>query len=118
MVVERAVWQETDHQPNPFANQPASKSKYPEMQPAESIQVHKAFVTARLKDKLFHLDDGDEASVAPYYVFLARSNKAVPVFAFEFFPRAVYSLGRSDLIERGMIKEAAAQLLARRTQWR
>jgi hypothetical protein len=113
-----AVWQESDRHPNPFENQPTSKPVHSHKRsPAEWIRVHKTFVTARLKEEVFHLDDGNEASIAPYYVFLARSNKAVPVIAFKFFPRAVYSVGRSDLIEKGMIKDAAVRLIAPQTRW-
>jgi hypothetical protein len=75
------------------------------------LSVDKPFAPVRLLDRIFHLNEAEDASVDPFYGFLARSNKDVPVLAFEFSPRAVHSFGRSDLVRKELIKDAAYRLL-------
>ena len=105
-----AVWQEYDSRPNPFAE--ATKKKLPNMRVAEWIDVHRPYVSARVKDQMFHLLDGQDVHIDPYYVFLARSNKNVPAIAFEFTPRAVYAAGCLGELGKELIIDAAHQLTA------
>jgi hypothetical protein len=103
-----AVWQEYDKHPNPNAKDP--KTKIPGLPITEWIHVHRPYVTARVKEQMFHLLDGQEVNVYPYYVFLARSNQKVPTIAFEFGPRAVHSAGRLDALRKELFIDAALQL--------
>jgi len=103
-----AIWQEYDRHPNPNAE--TLKQKHPTFKVAEWIDVHKPYVTARIKEQQFHLLDGQEALIDLYYVFLARSNQKVPVIAFEFTPRAVHSAARLDLLSKDQIIDAAQKL--------
>ena len=103
-----AVWQEYDKQPNPNAAELKKKSL--PLPVAEWFEVHRPYITVRVKEQVFHLLDGQEVDIDPYYVFLARSNKEVPVFAFEFTPRAVHSAGRLDTLSKELLIDAAAQL--------
>jgi hypothetical protein len=77
---------------------------------AEWVYVHKPYVTARIQEQQFHLSDGEEAQIDPYYVFLARSNEKVPAIAFEFTPRAVHCAGHLDVASKDQILEAATRL--------
>ena len=72
--------------------------------------MQKPYATARIQEQQFHLLDGQEVQIDPYYVFLARSNQKVPVIAFEFTPRAVHSAGRLDLLSKDQIIDAAQKL--------
>lgn len=103
-----AVWQEYDRHPNPNAEK--LKEQHPTFRVAEWIDVHKPYVTARIQEQQFHLSDGEEAQIDPYYVFLARSNQKVPAIAFEFTPRAVYCAGDLDVVSNDQIIEAANRL--------
>ena len=85
--------------------------QFPRKAVAEFIAVYKPYVTARVKDQVFHLLDGEDVHIEPHYVFLARSNKNVPIFAFEFAPRAVHGAGRLDAVGKEMIIDAARQLM-------
>lgn len=78
--------------------------------------VHRPYITARVKDQIFLLLDGQEVHVDPYYVYLARSNQNVPAIAFEFTPRAVHSLGRLDGVHQNSIVDAAQHLIAPQTK--
>lgn len=109
-----AVWQEYDSLPNPNAE--ALKKQLPGLPVAERLYVPRSYVSARIKDQMFHLLDGGEVHVDPYYVFLARSNKNVPAFALEFTPRAVHSAGRLDALGKELIIDAARQLTAPKTR--
>jgi hypothetical protein len=110
-----AVWQEYDSHPNPNAE--ALKKKLPHMRIAESINVHRPYVSVRVKDQMFQLLDGQEVHIDPYYVFLARSNKNVSAIDFEFTPRAVHSTGCLDtLVGKEQIIDAARQLTAPKTK--
>lgn len=114
-----AVWQESDRRPNPHAEPlkiEIMNNRLPPLPLAEWTAVRKPFVTVRVKEQIFRLSDGDDVSVWPYYVFLARANKDVPETAFEFFPRAVHSFGRSDLIAKEFIKDTSVPLLAPKTR--
>lgn len=102
------VWQEYDHRPNPNAE--SMKKQFPTWKVAESIAVHRPYVTARIQEQHFHLLDGQEALIDLYFVFLARSNKNVPAMAFEFTPRAVHSAARLDVLGKSQIIDAAQQL--------
>ena len=104
------VWQEHDSYPNPNAEQ--LKRKFPQFSVAAEISVHREYVTARVNDQTFRLDDNDEVDVPPYFIFLARSNKNVPVPSFEFTPRAVHGAGRMDLLGKEWITAAAQQQTA------
>jgi hypothetical protein len=103
-----AIWQEYDRHRNPGFE--TLKKQHPTSNIAEWINVHKPYVTARIKEQRFHLLDGQEARIDPYYIFLARSNRKVPVIAFEFTPRAVHSAGRLDLLGKDQIIDAAQKL--------
>ena len=103
-----AIWQEYDRHPNPTAE--AEKKQHPTLKVAEWFDVHKPYVTARIKEQQFHLLDGQEALIDPYYIFLARSNQKVPVLSFEFTPRAVHSSARLDLLRKDQIIDAAQKL--------
>ena len=103
-----AVWQEYDRLPNQNAD--ALTAKFPDMRVAEWIYLHRPYVTARVRDQVFHLSDGEEVHAAPYYVFLARSNRNTPAFAVEFTPRAVHSLSSLDEPGQELIIDAARQL--------
>ena len=103
-----AVWQEYDHRPNPNAE--SMKKQSPTWKVAESIAVHRPYVTARIHEQHFHLLDGQKALVDPYFVFLAPSNKNLPAMAFEFTPRAVHSAARLDVLGKSEIIDAAQQL--------
>jgi hypothetical protein len=103
-----AVWQEYDKHPNPNAED--LKKKMPGWPIAEWIDVHRPYVTARVKEQVFHLLDGQEVDLYPFYVFLARSNQKVPPIAFEFTPRAVHSAGRLDSLRKELFIDAALQL--------
>ncbi len=105
-----AVWQEYDRHPNPNAE--ALKKEFPNMRVAEWIDVHRPYASVRVKDQIFHLLDGQEVHIDPYYVFLARSNKNVPAIAFEFTPRAVHSAGCLGALGKELIIDATRQLTA------
>jgi hypothetical protein len=109
-----SVWQEYDKQPN--SNAPVLKEKFPGLPVAESISVHRPYVTARVGRQVFHLLDGEEVNIYPYYVFLARSNRNLPPIAFEFSPRAVHSAGRLDLLRKELFIDAAQQLIKSQTR--
>jgi hypothetical protein len=104
-----AVWQEYESYPNPNFEELAKQ--FPIKAIARSIPVHKPYVTARVHDQIYHLLDGEEVNIEPYYVFLARSDKSVPIFAFEFTPRAVHAAGRLDVIQKELIIDAAQKLM-------
>jgi hypothetical protein len=108
-----AIWQEYDHDPNPYTE--AGRKTSFNMR-VGSIDEHKPYVSVRVKGKMFHLLDGQEVHVDPYFVFLARSNKNVPALAFEFTPRAVHSAGRLDALAMELIIDAARQLTTPRTR--
>lgn len=106
------VWQEFDRHPiTPPEN---LKKQFPSWAFAQYLDFPKPFVTARLMEKLFQLFDGEEAEVAPYFVYLARSNKNVTPASFEFTPRAVHAAGRLDELSRSLIVDAGHQLLSHR----
>ncbi len=105
-----AVWQEYDRYPN--ANAEALKKKFPRERVAEWLHKHKEFVSARIHEQQFHLLDGQEAQVDPYFIFLARSNRKVTPLSFEFTPRAVHAAGRLDVLSKDQIIDAAQKLLA------
>jgi hypothetical protein len=114
-----AVWQEYDSHPNPHVDDVRERFKnVPNLKIAATISIHRPYVTARVKDKISHLSDGDELCEDRYYVFLARSNKNVPPLAFEFTPRAVHAAGRLDVATKEIIADAARQLLMPRTKLR
>jgi hypothetical protein len=108
-----AVWQEYDRYPNPNAE--SLKKQFPKLAQlgsgvAEWVHVHRPYVTARIQEQQFHLLDGQEAQIDPYYIFLARSNQKVPAMAFEFTPRAVHSAARLGLLGKDQIIDAAQKL--------
>jgi hypothetical protein len=105
-----AIWQEYDSYPNPNAE--TLKMKFPEMRVAESIDVHRPYISVRVKSQTFHLLDGQDVHIDPSYVFLARSNKNVPAMAFEFTPRAVHSAGLLTTLGKELIIDAARKLTA------
>ena len=109
-----AVWQEYDKHPNPYAKNPTLE--IPGLPVAQWISVHRPYVTARVKEQVFHLLDGQEVEIHPYYVFLARSNQKVPALAFEFEPRAVHSAGRLDALGKELMIDAALQLTKPQTR--
>ncbi len=109
-----AVWQEYDRHPNPNAESLRKQSR--SFKVAEWIYVHKPYVSARIQGQQFHLLDGQEAFIEPYYIFLARSNQKVPAIAFEFTPRAVHSAGRLDLVSKEQIIDAAHKLTRQRVR--
>jgi hypothetical protein len=109
-----AVWQEYDKHPNPYAKNP--KLEIPGWPVEQWIPVHRPYVTARVKEQVFHLLDGQEVEIHPYYVFLARSNQKVPALAFEFEPRAVHSAGRLDALRKELMIDAARQLTMPQTR--
>jgi hypothetical protein len=108
------IWQEHDRHPNP--NVEALRKRMPNVRVAEFFDVHRPYVTVRLKGQTFQLLDGQEVFEDPYYVFLARSNRNVPHLAYEFTPRAVHSAGRLDLLDRDLIIDAARRLMAPKTR--
>lgn len=73
-------------------------------------------MTARVKEQVFHLLDGEEVAIYPHYVFLARSNQKVPAFALEFAARAVHATGRLDLLPKELIIDAGVQLTSPQTR--
>lgn len=85
------------------------KEQHPTVRFAEWIDEDKPYVTARIQEQQFHLSDGQEAQIDPYYVFLARSNQRSPVFGST--PRAIHSAGRLDLLSKDQIIEAAHSLI-------
>jgi hypothetical protein len=109
-----AIWQEHDRHPNP--NVEAPRKRLPNVRVAEFFDVHRPYVSVRLKGETFQLLDGQEVYEDPYYVFLARSNRNVPNIAYEFTPRAVHSAGRLDLLDRDLIVDAARQLTIPKTK--
>jgi hypothetical protein len=88
-----AIWQEIDREKKP---------------PAE-----KWTVTARLKDLIFQLTDGEDAQVDPYYVFLARSTLNWSGIGF-IADQAVCAAGRLGELTTELIRDAASQLTSRR----
>lgn len=104
------VWQEYDRHPNP--NAASLKKRFSTWKVAEWIDAHKPYVTARIQDRQFHLLDGQDAFIHPYYVFLARSNQKTPAIAFEFSPRAVHSAGRLGVLTKEELVDAAGKLLS------
>src|ERR1022692_782932 len=109
-----AVWQEYDKHPNPNAKD--LKMKFPGLPIAEWIDMHRPYVTARVKEQVFHLLDGREVDTYPFYVYLARSNQKVPQVAFEFEQRAVHSAGRLDALRKELFIDAALQLTKPQTR--
>lgn len=103
-----AIWQEYDSEPNPDAEE--LKRRFPADRVAETIQVHRPYVTARIRDRQFLLREGEAALLEPYYIFLARSNQDVSVYEFEFAPRAVHAAARLDVLTKGQIAAAARTL--------
>jgi hypothetical protein len=80
------------------------------MRVAEWTDVHRPYVSIRVKDQMFHLLDGRVR--IKYYVFPARSNKNVPAIAFEFTPQAVHFAGCLGALGKELIIDAARQLTA------
>jgi hypothetical protein len=107
-----AVWQEHDRHPN--RNAEDLKMKFPNWSIADWIDVPKPYVTARVKEQVFHLLDDEEAHIDQYCVFLARSNQQfVGPFTFEFARRAVHAAGRLDhSLRKELIIDAARRLSA------
>ena len=105
-----AIWQEYDAYPNQFAKE--MKKQPTPFKVAESIHIHRPYVTARIGDRQFLLLDGDYALLEPYYIFLARSNQDVPAIAFEFTPRAVHAAARLDVLTKDQVADAARTLTA------
>lgn len=105
-----AVWQEYDRHPNPDAE--AAKIRSPNMRVAEWIDVHKPYVSVRVKEQMFHLLDGEDMHVDPYYAFVARSNKNAPAIAFGPKRLAVHSAGFLGALSKELIIDAARQLVA------
>src|SRR5262245_14543774 len=103
-----AIWQQYDSYPNPHAED--LKKQLPAVMVAESISLHRPYVTARIHEQQFLLLDGDDALLEPYYIFLARSNQNVPALAFEFTSRAVHAAARLDVLTRDQIVDAARTL--------
>jgi len=104
-----AVWQEYDRHPNSDAQ--SLMEQHPTLKLAELFEVHKPYITARIQEQHFHLLDGQDARTERHYVFLARSNRhVIPLIAFEFWPRAVHSAGRLDLLSKDQIIDAAQKL--------
>ncbi len=85
-----SVWQQYDEHPNPYAQQVREQIK--NLPVAETLSVHRPYITTRIESQFFLLLDDDEVEVPPYFVYLARSNQKVPTIAFEFFPRAVHAM--------------------------
>lgn len=109
-----AIWQEYDKHPNPNAE--ALRMQPPNTGIAEWIHVHKQYVTVRIKDQRFHVFDSKGLCIDPFYVYLARTNRNVPVISFEFTPRAVHGAGRLDEPGKELIVDAARQLAAPKTR--
>jgi hypothetical protein len=104
-----AVWQEYDRFPNSSALE-AKLKHHAGMPIAEWIDVHRPYVTVRVKDQLFRLLDGEALHIDRYYAFLARSNRNVPAISLDFTPRAVHAAGCLDGIDKESIVAAAQQL--------
>ena len=66
------------------------------------------YVTARVNDQVFHLLDGQEVHIDPYYVFLARSNQQLNAALGA--PGAIHSAGHLDALKKELIIDAARQL--------
>jgi hypothetical protein len=109
-----AVFQVHDYHPNPNAEK--LKRDYPMWRVAEEIPVHRAYVSVRVNDQLFHLYDQSSVDVPPYFIFLARSNRRVPIISFEFTPRAVHAAGDTSLLSKDWIIDAAMQQTAVRVK--
>ena len=110
-----AVWQEYDTYLNPNADKLKEQYKHqPSVRIAESFDVHKPYVSVRIKEKNFRLLDEQDAHVHPFYAFLARANQ--PCLTFEFEPMAVHAAGRLDQVEKELIIDAAYQLTEPRTR--
>lgn len=122
-----AVWQEYERQPSP--NPPEhdmshlfrrasieeegtssglSDSRLEHARSPKWVDVERPYVTARVKEEVFHLRAGQEVHIDPYYVFLARSNHPSPWAGV----RAIHSAGRLDSVGKEQIIDAAQQLTA------
>jgi hypothetical protein len=72
--------------------------------------VHKPYVTTGVKDETFHLLDGQEVRIDPYYVFLARSNNNLRLLdGGSMFP-ALHAAGSLDALGKDLIIDAAWRL--------
>src|SRR5580658_2050232 len=97
-----ALWQESDMVPNPGAGKTIGR-----MPIAERIPLIRPYVSIRLKDRIFHLFSGDEASENPYYLFLARANyhhQGLHMLDGQ-GPMAVYAAGWLGLPLNGLTKQ-------------
>ena len=74
----------------------------------EIAEAHKVYVNVRVHDQVFHLVDGQNVHVDPYYVFLARTSPLVQ--ALGPCPQAVHSFGRTDVLTKELIIDAAERL--------
>jgi hypothetical protein len=86
------VWQEYDSLPNPNAE--ALKKQLPGLPVAERFYVHRSYVSARIKDQMFHLLDGGEVYVDPCRVgggALARWAPSAAQTARTVFPYAAFT---------------------------
>lgn len=78
--------------------------------PVAVWESHVAHVNVRVNDQMFQLVDGESVQVDPYYVFLARTSPVVRPLGPG--PRAVHSFGRTDVLARELIIDAADRLTA------
>jgi hypothetical protein len=115
-----ALWQEYDSEPNPNAGQ--SLPGRPNFRFAERISLVRPYVSVSVNDQVFHLLEGQDLYIDPYYVFLARSNynnKGLHLLDGHHAP-AVYSAGRIGELQKELTKElvrnASQQLTASMTR--
>ena len=100
-----ALWQEYDSEPNPNAGR--SVPERPDVRFAERIIVTRPYVSVSVNDQVFHLLEGQDLYIDPYYVFLARSNyndKGLHLLDGH-HASAVYSAGRIGELEKELTKE-------------
>ena len=109
-----AIWQEHDQRPNPWAER--ANAEFTGWPVAETIPVRRPYITVRIQDQVFHLQDRQEVEIYPYYAYLARSNEKVPELAFEFTPRAVHAAGSLETVSKELIIDAARQLTRPQTR--
>jgi len=84
--------------------------------PIARLTARKPCITVRIEEQTFELADGQTASWDSRYVFLARSNNAVP-YGFGAGPQAVFAAARLHgcLIEE-VVERAARQMLRPKMQ--
>ena len=70
------------------------------------------YVSVRVKDQMFHLHEGHEVEIDPYYVFVAGSTKK----RFEGDPSPVYSAGCLAELGKELISDAAHVLTTPRVR--